>query len=626
MNFGRIRKEEMYGNIIKNFVIAMHLKESSCRGIYNYSKKDKKLPKEMLNKTKIEKRAIHFLELPIVECDYLDSSINSMDKELSWDGYIYTYHSKTFGNNTFDDKIPIQVKGHWDDQKKEINKKNIQYPVDLDVLENYYNDRGVLYFKIVMNGDKKEIFYSILYPSKIKGYLDEARRKKNKKQINVVLTKLQPKASEMLRICRQFTFESNKQGSGRGQIVPKTVCVNDIGKYKSLQATAMDTDSPIEFAKRLSVGDACFYVQDNSDIWFPVSTNNVTEYFGGQRVVKNISVGGKVFYSNYEIICGTDDSFSIRVSENLTLQWSKGKIDFKEKGYLEELNNDALFLKAMVNSTQIEVAGVSLTYNNCKIPQEIMEEWNFIVDLYKICEMANMKILIPLKDFSVYDRKYAQRLVDILHGKIEVVPDTLYTYEMKINDKIYPFLICRDGNGKIQFVNRIYESRYQGYVKVGEKHYKVPMFCDMPRGIFGHLYKYDYADLRYQIENTEFNSETISTLHSAVIALISAYDISNESELLEIAEMMLNKMYEVDSTIIYEHINEWQIMKRKNAISDDEINKMKHLLKKCGDDVEVSCAIYALLDDKENAHRYFEKMAAKEKEEFKEFPIYKYVE
>lgn len=46
-----------------------------------------------------------------------------MDKELSWDGYIYTYHSKTFGNSTFDDKIPIQVKGHWDDQKKEINKK-----------------------------------------------------------------------------------------------------------------------------------------------------------------------------------------------------------------------------------------------------------------------------------------------------------------------------------------------------------------------------------------------------------------------------------------------------------------------------------------------------------------------
>ena len=583
------------------------------------------LPKEMIDKVKIETRAIHFLETPIVECDHLSSSINSMDKELSWDGYIYTYHSKMFGNNTFDDKIPIQVKGHWDDQKKEINKKNIQYPVDLDVLENYYNDRGVLYFKIVMNEDKKEIFYSILYPSKIKGYLDEARRKKNKKQINIVLTKLQPKASEMLRICRQFTLESNKQGSGRGQIVPKTVCINDIGKYKSLQATAIDTKSPIEFAKRLSVGDACFYVQDNSDIWFPVSTNNVTKYFVGQHVTKDISVDDKVFYTKYEIIYGTDDSLSIKLSANLMLQWSKGKVDFKENGCLEELNNDALFLRAMVNSTHIEVAGVPLTYNDCKISQRMMEECNFIVDLYEICEMANMKIQTPLKDFSVYDRKYAERLVDILHGKIEIVSDELYTYDMKINDKIYPFLICKDEDGEIQFVNRIYESRYQGYVKVNEKHYKVPMFCDMSKDVFGHLYKYDYADLRYQVENTDFNSETISTLHSAVIALIGAFDVSNEIELLNIAELILNKMYAVDGTIVYAHINEWQIMKRKNTISDDEISKMKNMLAQY-DDIEIKCAIYALLDDKESAQQYFNRMPEKDKEEFREFPIYKFVE
>ena len=46
--------------------------------------------------TKIEKRAIHVPEAPIVDGDYLDSSINSMDKELSWDGYIYTYHDRIF--------------------------------------------------------------------------------------------------------------------------------------------------------------------------------------------------------------------------------------------------------------------------------------------------------------------------------------------------------------------------------------------------------------------------------------------------------------------------------------------------------------------------------------------------
>lgn len=579
-----------------------------------------------VDRMKIEKRAIHFLENPIVDCDYLDSSINSMDKELSWDGYIYTYHEKKFGNSSLDDKIPVQVKGHWDAQKKEVYKKNIQYPVDLEVLENYYNDRGVLYFKIVMNEDENEIFYSILYPSKIKGYLDEARKKKNKKQINIVLTKLQPKASEMLRICRQFTLESNKQGSGRGQIVPKTVCVNDIGKYKSLQVTVVDTQGPMEFVKRLSVGDACFYVQGDSDIWFPVSTKVGAEYFVEQHIVRDISVGGRVFYSEYEIICRADDSFSIRVSSNLILYWSKGEIDFKEKGNLDELNNDALFLKAMENGRQIEVAGIPLTYNDCKIPQELMDEWNFIIDLHKICEMANMKIQTPLSDFNVCDRKYAERLVNILHGKVEVSADTLYTYEMKIKGKIYPFLVCKDKKGEIQFVNRIYENRYQGYVKVGVNHYKVPMFCDISKDIFGHLYKYDYADLRYQVENTDYNLDTIGTLHSAVITLISAYDISNQNELLEIAELILRKMYSVDNTIVYAHINEWQIMKRKNTLSNEDIDKMEKMVENNDEDAGIKCAVYALMDDKENAQKYFEKMSEKEKADFREFPIYRYVE
>ena len=101
--------------------------------------------------TKIEKKAIHFLEAPIIDCDYLDSSIRSMDKELSWDGYIYTYNNKKFSNESLDDKIPIQVKGHCDGKHKEINKQKIQYPVELDVFQNYYNDRGVIYFRILLS-------------------------------------------------------------------------------------------------------------------------------------------------------------------------------------------------------------------------------------------------------------------------------------------------------------------------------------------------------------------------------------------------------------------------------------------------------------------------------------------
>ena len=102
------------------------------------------MAKQRLEQTKTEKRAIHFLESPIVDCDYLDSSINSMDKELSWDGYIYTYNDKIFSNKSLEDKIPIQVKGHRDDDHKEINKKSNEEkgtPIEglsVSVVSNFY--------------------------------------------------------------------------------------------------------------------------------------------------------------------------------------------------------------------------------------------------------------------------------------------------------------------------------------------------------------------------------------------------------------------------------------------------------------------------------------------------------
>ena len=87
-----------------------------------------------IENSKIEKRAIRALENPIIDNDYLDSSFNSMDKELSWDGYIYVYNEVKFSNKSFDDKIPVQIKGKWDGEQKEINKQRIQYPINLDVL------------------------------------------------------------------------------------------------------------------------------------------------------------------------------------------------------------------------------------------------------------------------------------------------------------------------------------------------------------------------------------------------------------------------------------------------------------------------------------------------------------
>lgn len=582
--------------------------------------------KERKEPTKTEKKAIHLLESPIVECDFLDSSISSMDKELSWDGYIYSYSGKQFSNKTLDDKIPIQVKGHWDTEHKEISRQSIQYGVDLDVLQNYYNDKGVLYFRILLSDSKKEIFYNILFPSKIKYYLDEAARKKNKKQINITLFKMKQTPAEMLRICRQFTLESSKQGSGRGQIIPKSVCINDINKYKKLQATAIGTHTPYEFMQRLSVGDVCFYANEGeSDIWLPVIMQKDAKYYIGQHVKQNISVGGKKYYSQYRIITGTDESISIRVSLNLTINWTKGTFDFKKNSTLDELYNDALFLSDIVNNTEIVIGTLPLKYSNPKLKANLQDDLSFLIDFYNVCNMGNIHISIPLKDFKEPDIRYALRLVDVYRGKFEINRGNIYTYELKIADKIYPFIVYRDEDDKIQFANRVYESRYQGFIEDNGNYYKVPMFCDLKSEIFGHLYKYDFADLLHQVDNADFNTSTLETLNYAVIGLIGAYDIAGEKQLLEVAKHIISKMLAVDDAIIYARINEWQIMKRQDSLTDSELEIIKSKIQDYSEDNQILCGLYALLDDKKLAQEYLNKIPEVDREVFVTFPIYKYV-
>ena len=112
-------------------------------------------------KPKIEDRAIRALENIIDEHLTMQSQFNRMDKEMSWDGYIWIFQ-KCGGQNkeNFDDKVPVQIKGHIDKEQKYINKTRITYSVKITDLKVYFRDRGILYFEIFMSedGKRREIF------------------------------------------------------------------------------------------------------------------------------------------------------------------------------------------------------------------------------------------------------------------------------------------------------------------------------------------------------------------------------------------------------------------------------------------------------------------------------------
>ncbi len=70
--------------------------------------------------------------------------------------WIYKDINGTQDKRNYDDKVPVQIKGHVDKNRKYIDEQKITYFVDLDDLEVYFQDRGVLFFEVFMTEDGKD--------------------------------------------------------------------------------------------------------------------------------------------------------------------------------------------------------------------------------------------------------------------------------------------------------------------------------------------------------------------------------------------------------------------------------------------------------------------------------------
>lgn len=74
--------------------------------------------------TKIEQRAVNALESIIDEHSTMVHQFNVGDKEMSWDGYIdiFKINNGDLSKANFDDRIPVQIKGHIDEKHRYIKK------------------------------------------------------------------------------------------------------------------------------------------------------------------------------------------------------------------------------------------------------------------------------------------------------------------------------------------------------------------------------------------------------------------------------------------------------------------------------------------------------------------------
>lgn len=580
--------------------------------------------------SKIEDRAIGALSNIIDDHQTMTHQFNSMDKEMSWDGYIWIYKNVNGNENksNFDDKVPVQIKGHIDEEERYRNKKYITYPVALEDLEVYFNDRGVLYFEIFMSidGRKREIFYASLFPTKLKYYLENAKKKKNKKSINITFVKMEQKASIFYCVMKQFSNESKKQGFGHEQLVQNAIRTADMDKVKEITASVVGAVNEYDFMKRLGTGDVSFYAKlDGMPFSIPLEWHEGSVYYMVTSVKKEIRIAGKKYYDSYKISSNSKEEITINLSDNIQIDMSRSKFIFKPKTDIKTLRHDAEFLLSAMENTEITIGEQTFPYENPQIEKNLRNDLQFIIDLDKLLTQINFEYLKPFSEITELTMKNFLNLLALQDGrKNNLFRGQTHIYNLMIDDKYIPLIIFKnDMGGKNEIFNAIYTKKYQLFVsdEKGE-HYRIPMFAHIKGGVMRQLYKYDVEIFAEEIYNAEINEVTEESINLAGLNLIHAYDGDEEKNqhLLEIALSLFEKLISLFGEKNIYIINRMQIKKRQGLLSKVDMYTLSKM--DCMDKQE-ECGKNILLGNKREVEKLILQMSQEEKNVFKAYPIFK---
>lgn len=578
------------------------------------------------SQTKTEQRVITTLRAIIDKHNDMEHQFNELDKEMSWDGYIWLYkqgcdnHSK---RNAIA-RVPVQIKGHNDPGKKYINKKSISYDVELDDLRLYGTEKGVLYFQIFICEDKRSVFYSSLFPSKIADYLEQAEKKNNKKSKKIPFFKLEDDADKLYNITLQFNSEAMKQGSAYNSLVENRIKIDEIPKIKEINMSVIGADNPIDAFKSLSSGDVCLYGKMEGDQFFrPIEWDDNAEYYYGNRYEKNITVNNVIYYRNYYAEINKYGNLKIKLSPNLFFEPAIHRFTFIPKSSMREIYNDANFLLALTKENLYYIGDKCVKYQSFELQSSFEEILHFIVDLHEILLEIDLEIDNPFNKIDEIKMDQLVYLINLKLGNITAIKEIGYHFiNWKYGDKYYP-LFVHHKEDSIELLSSVYADTLGIFAEAENGSpditTRLPLFMVHKAGVLANLYCYKYNVLWDQIKNCEINKTTYKNLLNGLLVLISVFDINGDEQFLDMALYLIDRL-EKYKNHEYLLINRLQIKKRRNPLNDEDIKCLTDIN---SEDILTLFGKYVLLGDKIAADSYFEQFAISIQNEYKEYPIYK---
>lgn len=433
--------------------------------------------------TKTEKRALNALERIIDEHLTMDHQFKADDKEMSWDGFLILFKENNGDQSkkNIEGRVPVQIKGHNGLDGNVVNHEKISYPVDLDDLEAYASEKGVLYFQIFVNQKKSAVFYISLYPSRIADYLEIASKKGNKTSINLPFTKLKKNPETLYYIAKQFHQEALKQGTVYTPLVKDRIRQDEFQKLNNVKFNVIGVTDISSVLQRFSSGDVCLYgTTGDNNYERPLEWSDEFVLIEGENIEKSIYVNQEEYYNHFLSMRTSRGEDTIRLSKNLELHLSKTEFKYRPVSTLKEVYTDAKFLLELDHNKTITIGDHDYNYETQGLSPAFREKLRYTVDL---CETLNMIGFTSDKCIDEYTKEEHRQFVEIVNVRLGVYNkhfnEGINKYVWRFGNKYVPVIVIKH-NESIELVDALYTTKISviiPYTEDGqEKGYQVPLF------------------------------------------------------------------------------------------------------------------------------------------------------
>lgn len=569
----------------------------------------------MLNKDDIEKLAISKISDQVLQnSDCLTCYLNTNDKTPFWDGSIWVYDNKKKSSEYFQNKIDIQVKGRL------VTKfiKNESYEISVNQLMAYRNEiKGTLFFLVdLIDFNNFKIYYCNLLPVDL--YEIFKNTKSDQKNYTLKLKEIDiSEPFNFKRVCLDFYRNSNLQAKRR--------IIDDSEFHKIEEFDFSMYESMLEFEKYLEDGDVYTYVKLKDTHEKVVTIKGDIKLIS--KLKKDIYIDGRKYYSECTIV---GKKVNELVVGPLTFNFIDEKIYFKFKGSLEKRIKDLKFIVKFFEKQYFVIGGerLDIPLEDQKQIKKKIKVFNDKISYYKkiirLFKYFNVEFDIEYENLNDADINNLHILIKMLDGIFPNDIKDMQKYYININK--YKILFVVDLKSKKIYNYYSQEMVDNSYCIVfdGNSKYKTSIYSNLPFEDYENVSNFKENIIIKSFKGLEFNQAIFEVINYLSLRFLISYDKTKDKRFLNLANNLnlINCKKRNDDVDI---INSKQIkLRKKKSLSYNDKKLLSEIAEKdeYKNNYQILCCIDILLENNYNYNLHFKKMNAKDKEIFKNWPIY----